>query len=55
MDNLSAKQYFIDVCGMYDQDIAILSMDQEKVFNHVCLFSTLRAFGFEQVKGKSAV
>lgn len=48
MDNLFLLRDIIDICKLYEIDVGIISLDQEKAFDRVdCfLFSTLRAFGF---------
>ena len=49
MDNIFCVRDLLDVCKVYDLDVGIVSLDQEKAFDkvdHSYLFSALKAFGF---------
>ena len=49
MDNIFLMRDLLDVCKLYNIDVGVISLDQEKAFDrvdHDFLFSTLRAFGF---------
>uniref|UniRef100_A0A8C2X602 Reverse transcriptase domain-containing protein n=1 Tax=Cyclopterus lumpus TaxID=8103 RepID=A0A8C2X602_CYCLU len=49
MDNIFLMRDLLDLCKVYNVDVGVVSLDQEKAFDrvdHVFLFSTLRAFGF---------
>lgn len=49
MDNLSLMTDLHDICKLYNIDVGIVSLDQDKAFDrvdHGFLFSTSRAFGF---------
>lgn len=49
MDNLFLIKDLWDICRLYNIDVGLISLEQEKAFgrvDHVCFFSTLRAFGF---------
>uniref|UniRef100_A0A674PB36 Reverse transcriptase domain-containing protein n=1 Tax=Takifugu rubripes TaxID=31033 RepID=A0A674PB36_TAKRU len=52
MDNLFLMRDLFHLCKLYDIDVGVISLDQEKAFDrvdHKFLFSTLRAFGFGDV------
>lgn len=45
-------RYLLDTCNVYNIDVWVVSLDQEKAFdrvNHSFLFSNLRAFEFGDV------
>lgn len=47
--NIFLMRDLLDLCRLYEIDVGIVSLDQEKAFDrvdHDSLFSTLRAFGF---------
>ncbi len=49
MDNIFFMRDILDVCRLFNVDVGIVSLDQEKAFDrvdHSYLFSALRAFGF---------
>ena len=49
MDNIFLMRDLLDLCKLYNIDVGVISLDQEKAFDrvdHGFLFSTLRAFGF---------